>query len=308
MARTLSTLFAALLSSGCYTSHLGVGTTDDDSGFPADGGFDGPRPRDGGPPDSSIFPRDSDVPPDARPRDSSPRDSRVDAPPRDSAADTRPVDSGRPSRALSFGRGDRVFVARSVTLDITSSHTYELWIRPRTDGLVLHKGEIAEGERYQYLVEVREGFVISGCATEEGEALVRAPIRMGVWNHVSVVIDVNPMSAELVLYVDGMESARAFFPNTLFAAINDRPFLMGGFTGDIDEVRLFTFARTALEVRRTMLTRLTPPPPGMEAYWPLEESGQLALDRSLRGNDGVLGDFTFPDGADPTWINDGPIP
>jgi hypothetical protein len=228
------------------------------------------------------------------------RDSR---PPRD----TRPMDAGRPSRALSFERGDRVFIATSVTLDITDSHTYELWMRPRADGYVLRKGTVAMGERYQYLIQVQSGAVIVGWATEASEALLRAPIRMNVWNHVSVVVDADPMLAQVTLYVDGFEMASALFPNTLFDALNDQPLLMGGFTGDIDEVRLFTFARAATAIRSTMNTRLSPPPPGMEAYWPLEEAGQIVLDRTLRGNEGVLGDFTFPDPADPTWITDGPI-
>jgi hypothetical protein len=228
------------------------------------------------------------------------RDSR---PPRD----TGPRDAGRVSRALSFERGDRVFIAPSVTLDITDSHTYELWFRPRVDGIVLHKGTVAEGESYQYLVEVGDGLVVVGWGTSDASANISAPIRMNVWNHVSVVIDTDPMVALVTLYVDGFESASAVFPNTLFDALNDQPLLMGGFEGDIDEVRIFTFARSASAIRSTMNTRLSPPPPGMEAYWPLEEAGQIILDRTLRGNEGVLGDFTFPDPADPTWITDGPI-
>ncbi len=112
----------------------------------------------------------------------------------------------------------------------------------------------------------------------------------------------------MTLYVNGVDTGSWAAPNSLFDAINDQPILMGGFEGDIDEVRLFTFARTASAVRTTMNTRLSPPPPGMEAYWPLEESGQIVLDRTLRGNEGVLGDLTFPDPADPTWITDGAIP
>jgi hypothetical protein len=47
--------------------------------------------------------------------------------------------------------------------------------------------------------------------------------------------------------------------------------------------------------------------PGLEAYWSLDERGQLALDRTLHGHDAVLGLLTMPDSADPTWILDGAI-
>jgi len=299
---------ASFFASGCYVSHPGSAIDPSDSSItPPDTSTDGPRPGDSMPSDS-IVPidsgMDSDVRPDSRPRDTSPGDSR----PRDTSRDAPPVDSGRPSRALSFERGQRAFVSPSVTLDLTGSHTYELWVRPRGDGLVLHKGDVTADNRYQYLVEIRGGTVVVGWATEEGDALVRGLIRLGVWNHLSVVIDANPMSASITLYVDGVEAESFVFPNTLFDAINDHEFEFGGFSGDIDEVRLFTFARTASAIRSTMRTRLSPPPPGMEAYWPMEESGQIILDRALRGNEGVLGDFTFPDPADPEWIRDGPIP
>ena len=72
---------------------------------------------------------------------------------------------------------------------------------------------------------------------------MRGPINYGVWNHISVVIDANMVEATITLYVDGVLVASQLFVNTLFDAINDQQLLFGGLQGDIDEVRLFTFAR-----------------------------------------------------------------
>ena len=300
-------------------THFGTGPEPGDGGPDVgsrfDGGVDADRVDGDTRPDSAfVDARRIDAeppppPPPPPPRDSGPVpvDARpTDAPPAD--ADPPPVDAGTPSRALAFESGDRVLIAPSVALDLTTSHTYELWVRPRGDGLVLHKGDVRAGERYQYLMEIRGGNVVAGWATEEGEAQVAGPITMGVWTHVSVVIEADPGVAFLTLYIDGVSVARRRYRNTLFDALNDQPLLMGaGFVGDIDEVRIFTYARRAWEIPSTMWSRLSPVPPGMEAYWPLEERGQIIIDRTLRGNEGVLGNRTFPDAADPRWIFDGPI-
>jgi len=315
----LLVITALFASSGCYVTHSSGGPERDatvDEGGTPDEGFDADVVPDSG------FDADRPDRPDSALMDSSFDSTRVDSTrvdsggppdtgtPGDSGAldSAPPIDSGRPSRALSFGRGDRVLIAPSVALDMTTSHSYELWVRPRADGLVLHKGDVRLGERYQYLIEIRGGTVLVGWSTEDGEVHHAAPIAMDTWSHVAVVINANVRTATLTLYVNGVLYAPRRYRNTLVNALNDQPLLMGaGFVGDIDEVRIFTYARRMAEILSTMNARLSPVPPGMEAYWPLEERGQIVIDRTLRGNEGVLGNRTFPDDADPTWILDGPI-
>ena len=62
-------------------------------------------------------------------------------------------------------------------------------------------------------------------------------------------------------------------------------------------------------LRATAVMRVPFGSAGLAVYWPFEEApGQIALDRSLRGNDAILGALTTPDDRDPAWITDGPIP
>ena len=90
-------------------------------------------------------------------------------------------------------------------------------------------------------------------------------------------------------------------------ATNDQALVFGRSAVDLDEIRLWIFARDAGTIAANMSRRVSASSPGLEMYLALEESGQLAFDRTLRGHDGVLGMFTTEDPADPEWILDGAI-
>ena len=77
----------------------------------------------------------------------------------------------------------------------------------------------------------------------------------------------------------------------------------------VDEVRLWSVARSQEQVRATMNTRLSGDEPGLLAYWPFDEGqGQVVGDASGNGNDGQLGNSTAVDTSDPRWIpSDAPV-
>ncbi len=308
---------SAALLAGCYDSHAVLGGPLRDGGpGPSDGGgpapgFDGgPSPRDGGPlppMDSGPSPIDAapgvdaGPPPDAGPRPDA-------GPPPD--AGPRP-DAGRPSRALRFESGDLVAVAHAPTLDLTSTYTFELWIRPGEtgNGSISAKGERAS-RRFQYGVAIDGDEIVVGFASVGTAAELRAPIVRTVWTHVATIVSSpDPMTVRIRLLLDGVIVADGIFPNVLPDAVNDLPLLLGGggYRGDVDEVRLWRFARAPDGIRASMRTRISGALPGLEAYWALEEGGQLALDRTSHGHEGVLGRLTTPDPDDPRWILDGPI-
>lgn len=320
-------LLACSLLAGCYESHSLFGSIERDSGpFPGrDGGpfprpdgapfpFDsgpffpdaGPFPFDGGPPRLDAGPRDAGPVSDAGPR---PDAGRRDAGrPRDAGP---PLDAGRRSIALRFDRGDLLVVADAASLDLVRAHTLEMWIRPRPGGLT--SGSVAikgnrETDRFMYGIAISGDDLLLGWGRVGDRHELRVPFTRGVWTHVAMIVETVGSTARLTAMLDGVVVATATFPNDIADSVNDAPLTFGqGYEGDIDEIRLWRFARRPDGVRSTMRTRVPAGLPGLEGYWPLEERGQLALDHTLLGHDAVLGTLTTPDPSDPVWIFDGAI-
>lgn len=126
------------------------------------------------------------------------------------------------------------------------------------------------------------------------------------WTHVATVFERVGTEIEMRLYVDFTEVAAGTFPNDLGDAFNIEPLVLGQFDGDIDEVRLWRSVRSEGTLRASGFTMIPSGTASLALYWPIEEApGQLLLDRSLRGNDAILGALNTTDSADPTWISDG---
>lgn len=78
------------------------------------------------------------------------------------------------------------------------------------------------------------------------------------------------------------------------------------FLGMIDEVRLWSIARTREEIARDRFRVLHGDEEGLEGYWRFEEGeGQIAADSSANGRDGILGRQAGTDDADPSWVAQG---
>jgi hypothetical protein len=77
-----------------------------------------------------------------------------------------------------------------------------------------------------------------------------------------------------------------------------------GFVGDIDEVKIWTTARTLEQVVADMHTCTPTSLSGLAAYWSFDEgAGQVAHDATTNANTLQLGTAVTADGADPTWIS-----
>jgi hypothetical protein len=81
---------------------------------------------------------------------------------------------------------------------------------------------------------------------------------------------------------------------------------VGGFpyflTGQMDEVRIWDYARNATEIRSTMGVQLSGSEPGLAAYWNFNEAidSQTVYDVTAAFNDGQLGSSPGVDFDDPT--------
>lgn len=215
------------------------------------------------------------------------------------------VDAGRPRIALRFAPGRYIFVADDGQLDLVDAATLELWVRARGDGVLSIKGPL-DDRRFHLYVALQGESIVAGWSSEDAESLVRAPFPRGTWTHVAVVQEnLSTGEGSVTLYLDGARVADALGPSVRLGAINDRPWIVGEVDADVDELRLWSLARDAASIRGGMRQRVPPMTPSLVVYLPLEERGQIALDRTLQGHDAVLGSLTTEDEADPDWIEDG---
>jgi hypothetical protein len=298
---------------------------------PFDAGRDAgpPRPdagRDAGPPPIDAGPPPFDGGRDSGPprrdagrdagRDSGPRDAGPPDAPRDAGRDTGTPDSGPRSIALRYAPDEFLLVPERPGLSVSGDQTYEMWIRARGPGTVSFKGNSSTGQQHHMLRIEGSGasaqIVVGWVTFRLDRREVRAPFgaSMGRWTHVATVIRMGAFGARIELFVDFVLAATADVPNDLVDAFNTEPLRIGQFDGDTDEIRIWAAARPVDALRAQAFTRLPFGTAGLAAYWPLEEApaGQIALDRSLRGIDAILGSGTTVDIFDPTWIFDGPIP
>lgn len=202
------------------------------------------------------------------------------------------------------------------------THTIEAWVRAVpvvTNGTIVgpgggdvngcttgmglsHIGSLG-GERFSYVVGR------FGCRNDA--AIISPPVTAGVWHHLAGTWDASSMR----FYVDGnlvgSQSLLVFdpFDRLLIGAYwqyqsGEHP--EGFFPGDINEIRLWNYARTQAEIRQSACLALSGSEPGLIGYWRLDEgSGQMVFDASPTGSKGRLGSNPdlAGDAADPRWVS-----
>ncbi len=115
------------------------------------------------------------------------------------------------------------------------------------------------------------------------------------WVHIAFTFDKDN---DMILYVngvnDGSVSAGASLNhNSTVVYINGIQNCVG-FTGRIDEVRIWNHARTAEQIKRYMHTRLYGTETGLVAYYPMDEgTGSTAYDMSQNSNNGTITGATW---------------
>ncbi|MEA2095553.1 MAG: LamG-like jellyroll fold domain-containing protein [Candidatus Cloacimonadota bacterium] len=135
-------------------------------------------------------------------------------------------------------------------------------------------------------------------------------LQEGIWYHVAAVYDGSTMK----IFINGNEDASV--TAAYGEIVSNRNFYLGRsynlgrcLDGKMDEVRVWSVARTETEISENMYNELIGTEPGLVAYYKLNTgSGQTALDTS-GSNNGILGSTTGIDVNDPTWfLSDSPLP
>ncbi|GAA0279195.1 hypothetical protein GCM10009527_089440 [Actinomadura nitritigenes] len=192
--------------------------------------------------------------------------------------------SGSAGTALSFAK-DGAYVNLTGVPALGPTFSIEAWIKPvdaKGDRILL--GGSAPPEQVGPSVWVTDGTRLRigfGDGTAGHKSITGDVLTPGAWQHVAVTFD--PDTA-LQVYVNGAPAhidagLRHVIPaDTPVGTVGARA---GGFTGLVDEVRFWCYARSAADLRSGMRLRLSGTEPGLVAYWRFDEgAGPLVWDQA----------------------------
>jgi len=181
------------------------------------------------------------------------------------------------------------------SLSIPANFTLEAWVRPNSSGLyqaILTKEQGCVGGnqfRLQLDPANKAAFLMTDAAAEDGglfsgswsyKLQSSSALPLSSWSHVAVTKNGNVFT----LYVNGSpEATYTTSMNVLHSGT--QPFMVGSriscsgtsdgaFDGMIDEVRVWSIARTQADIAANMSRPLFPSNPawpGLKAYWRLDE-------------------------------------
>jgi len=223
--------------------------------------------------------------------------------------------------ALNFdGASDYVEIADNALLSggAGKSITVEAWVKPDNVSEVKPVVEkFLDGSTKDWGLQIVDGVLEATIESGNDNWNIQAgSVPVGSWTHVAFAFD---NSANLVrVFVNGVQvgqrSLTKDMPDTrAVIRFGRHGYAVKYLDGEIDEVRIWNYARTAAEISAQMNTELTGTQAGLIGYWPMNNgSGQTVTDVSGRGNNGRLGSSTGSDSGDPQWLIStaplGPLP
>ena len=214
--------------------------------------------------------------------------------------------------ALSFdGVNDLVAIADSASLR-PSSLTLQGWVNfsalPNRI-LSLFGKTLGSGNLDSYAVWYNSGTLYGGLADNSFQATVLAGFNPAVntWYHVAFTFD-NTTKA-MALYVNGAAVASGTTTKTI--VYDSHPLVLGADTengslnyflpGSLDDVRLYSVARSQSQIQADVSQRLNGAEPELALYLPLDEgSGATANDATANANHGALGSGVTAN--QPAWL------
>lgn len=145
-----------------------------------------------------------------------------------------------------------------------------------------------EGLQSNWLFNEGEGLVVKDHASRF-DATLSSP-SMWMPSHLSI---------DLSLYINGISVQSQPIPSDIEQGNHGKPGASFGyynattplevFSGQMDEVRLWSVARSADEIRSNMFSELSGKEANLSGYWPISVgSGSVIVDKSLNGNDAKL--------------------
>jgi hypothetical protein len=219
----------------------------------------------------------------------------------------QPAHAQNTNRVLAYTNTGYVSIPSSPKLQNPTEMTIEAWLYPLTGTLIAKSDglNVFSDRSYEFGGNVGGGFFISfflgsdvwaGCGSPNGS------VSAGKWTHVAGTF--NSSNGIICLYVNGIliNSATNDYGGViplqgLSVRQSSQPLVFGydtvvtgPITGLMDEVRVWSVARTAADIQQTMYQRLTGTEPNLEGYWNFDTG--TAADGTTNHLDG-----TFVNGA-----------
>lgn len=204
--------------------------------------------------------------------------------------------------ALTFdGVNDYISIPEYKGITGGNSRTCEAWIKgtsAKADKTILSWGTNSGGQKWVMRIQDDKGTINTlRVEVNGGHIIGSTDILDNKWHHVACVLtdDGSPNVEEMKLYVDGQEETiSAVKGKPVTTAIGDNvkignDFSNRHFEGCIDEVRIWSIARTLQELQNNRHTALTGNETNLVGYWRLDEgSGDLVHDFSSGRHHGFL--------------------
>jgi hypothetical protein len=231
---------------------------------------------------------------------------------------TAPEENQPASLSLRFNGGQIATVPDDAALSASTAMTLEFWVKfdsldPGQWAVLKDNGTVRQfavglnginspGPRRKMRAHIRAGGP-GGYHTADGAT----DIPFDTWTHVAQTYD----GSVLRLYINGqldgsttVNQPMVAEPVDLTFGNNPEGFPLGG---NLDEIRLWSVARSQAGIQSTMHDALIGTEPELVGYWPLDEgTGDVAFDMTINGNNARLGTADGRDAADPIWSDDVP--
>ena len=205
-----------------------------------------------------------------------------------------------PRQALTFdGTSDYVSFATPPAYN-NASTTIEAWIKT-TSVLATNRHIAAWGSTtggYIATLCMNSGKLLFGLDAGSGLTTVTSTksINTGNWTHVAVVKSANNVSLFINGFLDNSATLTANQAVTVFQLGNlkkNGTQQSGYFPGSMDEVRIWTTARTEEQIRENMMKNLSGSEAGLRAYYRMDQvNGTVLHDQTSNAYNGTLTSFS----------------
>jgi len=213
--------------------------------------------------------------------------------------------------ALNFDGGDRVTIPNSPSLNPSHQITVECWVKfsrlIQAQFLVCKGGDRTSGA-YRLVQGGNPPMLGFGIGHFQNLWGASTPVSLETHRcyHLAGTYDGNTIK----LYLDGIllnskdiGSIPVGNNSPLYFSYDDVSGYPYYLDGEMDEIRIWSYARTQEEIQAYMNAILNGDEMGLVGYWRLDErEGQVVSDSTVNNNDGYLGTSSGTDSGDPTWI------
>ncbi len=222
--------------------------------------------------------------------------------------DVIPVKETPVGRSLDFDGIDDFVQFNFKRLDMTAGYTVEGWFK---SGVSQWQTIFAASDPATDEVQLSVDLLSDGTVRalhrsgSDSEIISNQSFNDELWHHFAVSHD----GSDFRLYVDGDEvgtsPASAYFTveSEFVIARQSANSPAGYFEGPLDEIRVWNYSRTGLQIGGTMNQTLTGEESGLIGYWNVNDgTGTLVEDVSSNGNSGVI-----INADDSIWVDDIPL-